>query len=620
MAHPARRPRPALIPGLVALAITCLLWAGGVLDWPELVTLDLRFQLRGTQDPGTQIVLVPISRQMNDRMYDLGIYGWPLPRSYYARAMANLRQAGAGAVGLDVLMENQTSDDATLARELGRWHGRAILDFRSAVYAGELLQGTTTVNVQQGTRVSRARYEFLLPGGGLLAPDWPRGAGYVEVTQDLDGVIHGLVPSKRVAGTVVDSFPLALARVVAPKVAVRYAPDSSITLDYAGPPNTFPVAADLDLVANGLFDPHTVTGKIVLIGATDPARKDLFVGPFDHGAARTPGVEVNANALWTLLGRRALRRVSYPLDLAALLGMGMLALWWGLRLRPLLALLATLASITAYIALCQVLFTRGIWLGAAAPLLGSGLVYVAARAARFGESLRELRRVEAIFGRYVSPTVVRQLLGKADALRLGGQRREISVLFSDIRGFTTLSERLPPEEVGAMLNEYFSATVDVIFAHGGTVDKFVGDAIMAVFNAPLDQPDHAERAARTAQAMQEVADGLMAHWAAQGRPALRIGVGVHTGMAVVGSFGAERRSEYTAIGDTVNVAARLESLSKDLGCSIVISAATARLLTTLDPFVPLGLVPIRGREEALELYGVRRAEPAPKEGRQTDEG
>jgi adenylate cyclase len=234
--------------------------------------------------------------------------------------------------------------------------------------------------------------------------------------------------------------------------------------------------------------------------------------------------------------------------------------------------------------------------------------YLAVQGARFAESLRDLRRVEALFGRYVSPAVVRGLVGKQDELRLGGQRRDISVLFSDIRGFTTFAEHLPPEEVGAMLNEYFTAMVDVIFTHGGTVDKFVGDAIMAVFNAPLEQPDHAQRAVATALAMQDTATVLATRWESLGRPPLTIGIGVQSGPAVVGNFGADRRLEYTALGDTVNVASRLESLSKDLGCAILVGAGTVELLAELGNLEPLGLITVRGRAEPLDLYGVRRTE------------
>jgi adenylate cyclase len=594
------------IAGQVALALVLLLWLAGILTWPELVSLDLRYRVRGAVDPGQKIVLAPISK----RMLDLGIYPVPLPRAIYAHALANLRQAGARAVGIDVLMESETLDDAALAAELRRWQGRVVLAIRRAANAGQSMHGNTPIDTRDAIANSGrdARNTFLLPGGvgGTLAPFWPHGVGMTEITQDQDGVVHSYTLSTGVAGSVIASFPLALARLADPAAVARYRHATAITIDYAGPSPAFPVAADLDLVANGLFDPRAVAGKIVLIGATDPSLKDLFPGPFDAGAALTPGVEVNADVLWTILQNRALDSVPDPVDALALLGLGALVLVSNLRLRPLLATCATVLALVGYAALAQILFDHQIWLDLVGPLLASGLVYVAVQAARVAESIQELRRVEGIFGRYVSHAVVRQLLGKTDALRLGGQRREISVLFSDIRGFTSFSEQLPPEEVGVMLNEYFAVTVAVIFAHGGTVDKFVGDAIMALFNAPLDQPDHAERAVKTALAMQEATHALAVEWEKRGRPRLRIGIGIHTGLAVVGSFGAEQRSDYTVVGDTVNVAARLEGMSKDLDCLIVISAVTAQRLPTLAPFEPLGMVTIRGREAGLEVYGVRR--------------
>jgi adenylate cyclase len=540
-------------------------------------------------------------------MFDLGVYSWPLKRDIYTHALANLRRAGALAVGIDVLLESTTADDPGLAAELRLWHGRAIVAYRQAANAEEIAKGSISVNVR-GPVTATARGAFVLPGGGALAPDWPKGAGYVEVTQEQDGVIHSLVPARRVAGVTVDSLPLALAQVVKPGLARRFPAGKSVQIDYAGPPGAFPAAADLDVVAEGLFDPSMVAGKVILIGSTDPAQKDLFPGPYDGGGALTSGMEVNADALWTLLGGRALQPVPAPLNALTLLALGSLAIGLGLRLRPIISLPTTLVAGALFLGLCQVLFAKGIVLDEVGPLLACVSGYLGVQAARFAESLRDLHRVEVLFGRYVAPAVVRRLVGKQEELRLGGQRREISVLFCDIRDFTSFAEHLPPEEVGGMLNEYFTAMVDVIFTHGGTVDKFVGDAIMAVFNAPLEQPDHAARAVATAIAMQEAAAVLATRWESLGRPPLKIGIGVQSGPAVVGNFGADRRLEYTALGDTVNVASRLESLSKELGCTIVVGAATAVLLTELGELEPLGLITVRGRAEPLELYGARRVE------------
>ncbi len=339
---PLARPRPAFLAGLAALAVAFAAWAGGPLSWPELVSLDLRFQARGTVNPGSQIVLVPISR----RMFDLGTRTWPLQRDIYTHALENLRRAGARAVGLDVLMESASPDDAGLAAEIRRWHGRAVLSDRQAT-EGENRQGTVRIDIRAPLK-GTARDRFQLPGNGSLAPYWPLGAGYVEVSQAQDGVVHDIVPRLRILNVVIDSFPLALARLLKPARESWYVPGRSVTMNYAGPAGTFPAAADLDLVAANLFDPRSVAGKVVLIGSTDPAQKDLFVGPYDHGAALTPGVELNANALWTLIGGREIRRVPAPLAALAESLIGIFALGIGLRLRPLPALIATLLALVAY--------------------------------------------------------------------------------------------------------------------------------------------------------------------------------------------------------------------------------------------------------------------------------
>jgi len=231
-------------------------------------------------------------------------------------------------------------------------------------------------------------------------------------------------------------------------------------------------------------------------------------------------------------------------------------------------------------------------------------------------------RVRNIFGRYVSPAVVNDILGDMDRLALGGERREVTVLFSDIRGYSTLSEQMTPEQTIDLLNEYFAWMTAVLDEHRGTIIEFEGDAILAIFNAPLDQADHAERAVLTALEMHRRVAQLNRHWESDGTADLwkaaglddfHIRIGVHTGPVVVGNLGSETRTKYGVIGDNVNVAARLESMNKKLGTRLLLSEATVSALGgSAGEVIDLGERPIRGRDQMIRVYtvgGLPRDEP-----------
>jgi adenylate cyclase len=224
---------------------------------------------------------------------------------------------------------------------------------------------------------------------------------------------------------------------------------------------------------------------------------------------------------------------------------------------------------------------------------------------------REKRRVKQLFGRYVSPHVFERLLENPALARLGGERREMSVLFSDIRGFTAASEHGNPEAIVAQLNEYFGRMVDVVFRHGGTVDKFVGDMVMALFGAPLHDADHAEHAVAAAVEMVRELGELNRTWAAEGRPQLDIGVGVNSGEMIAGNIGSSSIMSYTVIGDNVNLGSRLESLNKNYGTRIIISDATRARLTGAYDLRALGAVVVKGKTRPVDIFEVRVPSPLP---------
>jgi adenylate cyclase len=271
------------------------------------------------------------------------------------------------------------------------------------------------------------------------------------------------------------------------------------------------------------------------------------------------------------------------------------------RLRPFRAIACSLALAGAYLVLAQGVFAwLNLWLEVVPVLLP---LMVSAGAVIGANYIRE-ERVRHEYARFFSPVVARQIAEDRTGQAVLGKRRRITVLFSDIRGFTSISEGLRPEEVVELLGEYFNTMVPIVLKHGGTLDKYVGDAIMALFGAPLAQEDHAARAARAALEMVAQLPVLSPRWEARCGHALRIGVGINTGDAVVGVMGADHRREYSAIGDTVNLASRLEGVTKEYGTPIIASHTTAAAIQGQFQVRELSELRVRGRQEPVRIFAV----------------
>ena len=352
-----------------------------------------------------------------------------------------------------------------------------------------------------------------------------------------------------------------------------------------------------------LVDPAVFRDKIVLVGTTAAGLQDLFTVPFAEG--KMPGMEVHANVIDNVLSSRFMQPApawvklvtAAACALAVGFGVMLLGVWPGVAVA--LGVVAGLGGVSL------VLFDRGLWIQVATAFVAVVLASFGGVAYQYFVEGREKRRIKHVFSRFVSRDVYDHLLVDPARVRLGGQRRDMTVLFSDIRGFTTVSEGGQPEEIVGQLNEYFTRMVEVVFRHQGTIDKFVGDMVMALFGAPLEDPDNADHAVGAALGMLVALEDLNRRWAAEGRPQLDIGIGINTGEMVAGNIGSEQIMSYTVIGDAVNLGSRLESLNKQYGTRIIISGQTRGRLKGRYDTQLLGEVVVKGKTKPVTIYEVR---------------
>jgi adenylate cyclase len=361
-------------------------------------------------------------------------------------------------------------------------------------------------------------------------------------------------------------------------------------------------AQQIDAGEKPQVDPSIFRDKIVFVGMGASGLFDAFETPFAGGPM--PGIQIHASVADDFLSNRFMRPESRVVRIAAVLALavplGLVATlvpaWWA-------AAVFAAAMVTFTFAATR-LFAQGYWLNIIQPAFASSIALFGGVGYQYFFEGREKRKMKRLFGQYVSKDVYDQLVANPELARLGGQRREMTVLFSDIRGFTTVSESGRPEDIVATLNEYFTSMVNIVFTHKGTVDKFVGDMVMALFGAPLDDPDHARHAVDAALEMIRELHRLNDKWSAEGRPPLDIGIGISTGPMIAGNIGSDTIMSYTVIGDAVNLGARLESLNKQYSTRIIISQATREALPDRYAVRPLGDVVVKGKTRPVAIYEV----------------
>ncbi len=401
---------------------------------------------------------------------------------------------------------------------------------------------------------------------------------------------------------------------VTPKVKdfTRIPVDSGgrLLVDYYGPKGSMPAVSLAD-VWNGAVPRRAIEGKVVLIGATALGTYDQRVTPFDEF---TPGVVIHATCVGNILHHDYLRRPWWALPVEALVLLA-IALVVGLLLAQVSVLKGipvALGTIAAYHLLDLGLFAHGFVLFGFLPIAEVMGIYVLQTIYRYNVEEKDKRHARRALQYYLSRSVMEEVLRDPSKLKLGGDKRVLTVMFSDIRGFTSISEKLPAEQLAKLLNEYLTPMTNLVFQHQGTLDKYIGDALMAIYGAPADQPDHALKCCRTAMAMVRELARLQERWRMEGRgwPPIDIGIGINSGPMVVGNMGADQRFDYTVVGDNVNLASRLEGTNKEYKSRVILSESTLSMCEGQVAARELGAVRVKGREEPVRIFELLDDRPA----------
>jgi len=374
-------------------------------------------------------------------------------------------------------------------------------------------------------------------------------------------------------------------------------------INYLGPPKTFTHYPITDII-NNRIPKGTFKDKMVLVGATALGIYDTRNTPF---SPVYPGVEVHATIIDNILGQNFLIRPDWIkiLDLLAIILMGAVTGLVIPRLNAVKGILFAICLFMAYILLNRLFFVNyGLWLNITYPLAALIVLYVAHTIYKYMTEERERKKIKGAFTYYVSSSVVNEMLKHPEKLKLGGERKELTVLFSDIKGFTTIAEGLTPEELVHLLNEYLTVMTDVVFKYDGTLDKYIGDAIMAVYGAPLDLPDHPFKACQSALEMIKQLKRLNEKWIGEGGQAFDIRIGINTGPMMVGNMGSKQRFDFTAMGDSVNLGSRLEGANKSYKTSIIVGELTYEMVKNEFVCMELDSVRVKGKKKPSKIYNL----------------
>ena len=570
------------------IGLGLLAYAAGLLYPLEAQSIDARFSIRG---PRPALVKDFAVVAVDEETFNQLRQNWPFPRRYHAVVIDHLLAAGAKVIAFDIQFTQRTdvADDNALIEAVDRAHNMVL--------------ATDAVDSNGQTGVL---------GGNALLKEVGARAGNSTVKADSQSVFRDMQHSYQS----IDTFPVAIASdVEGHEISPKLFGGSQhpVPIDYAGPPGTVLTVPYWEVYENK-FPASAVRGKIVIVGASAHELQDNHPTP-TSGAQQMAGPEIQANATATVLAGVPLRNGPGWLNVLLIVFFGAALPLASIRIRLWRALAGALLLAAAFVVATQLAFDGGTIITFTYPLLALVLAVIATLTiVLLGEAF-ERQHARDIFARFVPPDVVDEVLARTDDdFRLGGVERDCTVLFSDLRGFTSFGETQPAAKVIEVVNFYLNEMTEAILAAGGTLIAYMGDGIMAVFGAPIDQPDHADRALVAAREMMGPRLRRFNGWLAeQGHESgFRMGIGLNSGTVMAGNVGSAQRVEYTAIGDTTNTASRLEGMTKGTPHMLFISESTReRMAEVPDDMVFVDNFEIRGRVNKMAIYSLPDPEDAP---------
>ncbi len=623
---------------LIGFAVTAIITSLMLLKLSPLETLeekllDYRFKVRGTIKPPDTVLIAAIDEKSIEKLGR-----WPWSRDKIAELVSKLIEAGAELIVFDVIFSEREKNDILLSTAIKN-SGNVILpvvfDFERQVKMpeNELLHEMAFSSITNPEMFNK--YNPIMSKGVLIpVPELLKEAmtiGHINMFPDSDGTLRWesliigykdyLYPSITLQAAAfylgIPHEKVVIKATEGIQLGKRFIPTDRwgrTLIHYYGSNQTFKHISISDIMEDNI-KPEDLLGKIVLIGATAVGIYDLRVTPFSPAM---PGVEKHANVISSILENRFIRCASQSTNLIVLLLSGCILSIILPRFKAAGASAVTGIFFLLVLLSGYYLFAKnGLWINITYPSLNILFIFISVTAYNYAVEERHARRIRAMFSSYVTEKIVNELIKNPDMAKLGGERREVTVLFSDVRGFTSFSEKHSPEEVVSILNEYLGEMTEIIFKWEGTLDKFIGDAILAFWGAPMKQENHAELAVKCALNMVKRLEELQQKWQSEGKPLLDCGIGINTGEVLVGNIGAEgKKMDYTVIGDHVNLGSRVEGLTRKYNAHILITEFTMNkikdLITTgklwRTEITGLEKVAVKGKEQPVAIYEVRGLE------------